>query len=53
METMNVTKILTSVFAMYFQVLSDSTKFHYHQMEGEEVIKNQNFQFFLDLSQID
>ena len=36
-------KICISVSTMYFQVL-DCTKFHYHEMTGEKVINNQNFQ---------
>ena len=43
---MTGTKISTSVLAMYFQILYDFTE-HYHQVAGEKVINDQNFEFFV------
>ena len=41
METMTVTKILTSVFAKFY----DCTKFHYHEMAGKKLSINKIFNF--------
>ena len=46
METMTVRKIATSVLAMYSKFY-ECAKFHNHQMVGEKVINDQNFQIFV------
>ena len=45
MKTITVTNILTSALAMYSKFY-DCTKFNYHQVAGEKLINDQNFQTF-------
>ena len=43
---MTVTKLLISVFAISIPKFYDCAKFHCHQVAGEKVVNNQNFQTF-------
>ena len=45
METMTVRKISTSVLASISKFYN-CTKFHFHQVAGEKVVNNKNFQLF-------